>query len=66
MVRRARKQDAHVSRPCRENDRIEEIIAALEQEEGLTEEERRYLRELLQRAGGEQPDGSHKTRGNDR
>jgi hypothetical protein len=65
MVRRARKQDEHVSRPCRENDRIEAIIAVLEQEEGLTEEERCYLRELLQRAGTEQPDGSHEVRGKD-
>ena len=65
MVRRARKQDEHVSRPCRENDRIEEIIKAVEQETGLTPEERRYLRELLERADAGDPDGSHKTRRND-
>ena len=66
MVRRAKKQDAHVSRPCRDNDHIEEIIAAVEQETGLTEEERRYLRELLQRAGVEQSEDAHKPRGKDR
>ncbi|HZT42501.1 MAG TPA: hypothetical protein VFA07_09925 [Chthonomonadaceae bacterium] len=65
MVRRARKQDAHISRPCRENDHIEEIIAAVEQEEALTEEERRYLRELLQRAGVEKSDGAHIPRSKD-
>ena len=66
MARRARKQDAHVPRPCRENDRIEEIIKAVEQEASLSAEERRYLRELLERANAADPDGSQKAHRQDR
>lgn len=49
MTRPALKQDAPLPPPCRDDDRIERIIAALENETNLTDEDRAYLRELLAR-----------------